>query len=221
MMRRVNIQNKSLLINRIKEIGLTNYRIFANTVIKFPREENKNIYLIHGGGGTGKTTIIDAVSWCLFGNEVSHHQECGLPLCNHKSLSGIKEGQNIETVVKVVVETRDGYREITRKSITGIKNGKTYRNDDGYVLWKEHGFWVNFGLRKTVDMNFPIILDSSASRLDLPLKNKFTQDLTESLKNTQIILLECMGELGSQLKSSIAATYCITYNAGLESSSID
>ena len=35
-------------INFIKEIELTNYRIFANASIKFSQKEDKNIYLIQG-----------------------------------------------------------------------------------------------------------------------------------------------------------------------------
>ncbi len=53
----------------IKSIELFNYRIFAGrNKIVFPEKEgDKNLYLIPGKNGFGKTTFLHSLMWCLYG----------------------------------------------------------------------------------------------------------------------------------------------------------
>ncbi len=50
----------------IKEIELDNFRIYkgSNTIDLTP-EESKNIFLISGRNGFGKTTFLMSLVWCL------------------------------------------------------------------------------------------------------------------------------------------------------------
>ena len=53
---------------RIRSITLTNYRLYngANSVF-FNEKDGRNIYLISGENGFGKTTFLHSLLWCLYG----------------------------------------------------------------------------------------------------------------------------------------------------------
>ena len=52
----------------IKSIKLINFRQFKNASIDFSTESPKNVTIIIGENGTGKTTLEQAFFWCLYGN---------------------------------------------------------------------------------------------------------------------------------------------------------
>jgi len=53
---------------KIKSVELNNYRLYKgiNKVV-FPNGNNKNLYLISGENGFGKTTFLHSLLWCLYG----------------------------------------------------------------------------------------------------------------------------------------------------------
>lgn len=55
---------------QIKKIHLRNWKCYENQVIEFDLNTDKNIWIIWGLNGYGKTSILEAVLWCLYGNEV-------------------------------------------------------------------------------------------------------------------------------------------------------
>lgn len=56
----------------IKSITLNNYRLYEgdNTIV-FNNKENKNICLISGENGFGKTTFLHSLIWCLYGRLIT------------------------------------------------------------------------------------------------------------------------------------------------------
>lgn len=53
---------------RIRSITLTNYRLYnGSNSIFFKEEDGRNIYLISGENGFGKTTFLHSLLWCLYG----------------------------------------------------------------------------------------------------------------------------------------------------------
>lgn len=55
----------------IESITLNNYRLYeGENVIKFRFDEAKNVHLICGENGFGKTTLLHSLLWCLFGRFV-------------------------------------------------------------------------------------------------------------------------------------------------------
>lgn len=51
----------------IKSIKLVNFRQFRNEAIDFSSDPHKNVTVIVGENGTGKTTLEQAFFWCLYG----------------------------------------------------------------------------------------------------------------------------------------------------------
>ena len=69
----------------IKSISLENYRCHKKTeAVFFPGSGKGYISIIEGGDGDGKTTIFNAIGWCLYGKETSEllgepKQSLGIP----------------------------------------------------------------------------------------------------------------------------------------------
>jgi DNA sulfur modification protein DndD len=67
----------------LDEIVLENFRIYyAKNTVQFSKDpnHNKNLYLISGSNGFGKTSFITALIWCLYGSRIkyvddTHRQE--------------------------------------------------------------------------------------------------------------------------------------------------
>lgn len=62
---------------RIRDITLTNYRLYKgkNKISFQPDAEGKNIYLISGENGFGKTTFLHSLLWCLYGRLMAEIDE--------------------------------------------------------------------------------------------------------------------------------------------------
>ncbi len=55
----------------IKEIKLYNFRIYkGENIIDLTSEENKNIFVVSGRNGFGKTTFLMSMVWCLYGKNM-------------------------------------------------------------------------------------------------------------------------------------------------------
>lgn len=60
----------------IKEIELNNFRIYkGNNKIDLLTESNKNIIIVSGKNGFGKTTFLMALVWCLYGKQMEKVDE--------------------------------------------------------------------------------------------------------------------------------------------------
>lgn len=56
----------------IRSITLNNYRLYkGRNTISFPINEEKNIFLISGENGFGKTTFLHSLIWCLYGRLIT------------------------------------------------------------------------------------------------------------------------------------------------------
>jgi len=51
---------------KLERLSLRNFRQFRDADIEFSRNQNKNVTVIHGQNGSGKTTILNAFLWVLF-----------------------------------------------------------------------------------------------------------------------------------------------------------
>jgi DNA sulfur modification protein DndD len=58
----------------IQQIELSNFKAYQNQIFSFPKPENgRNMVLIGGMNGHGKTTLLEAVYLCLYGEDATHH----------------------------------------------------------------------------------------------------------------------------------------------------
>lgn len=98
-----------MILNRVK---IRNFRQYVDVDMDFAKEKGKNFTIIQGDNGTGKTTFLNALSWCLYGVEsysTDKKGKKGLSICNEKVKKLATIGDEIE--VEVEIEFLDDDRQ--------------------------------------------------------------------------------------------------------------
>ncbi len=91
----------------IKEIELNNFRIYkgSNTINLLP-ENNKNIVVVSGKNGFGKTTFLMSLVWCLYGRQMEKVDELYQKEIADKGGYGKYIGNSLNRLAKVEGETK-------------------------------------------------------------------------------------------------------------------
>lgn len=88
----------------IRSITLYNYRLYeGENTIKFTLSEGKNITLISGENGFGKTSFLHSLLWCLYGRLIAEvESEVRKDILNFGYNSFLKEILNHNALKKFV-----------------------------------------------------------------------------------------------------------------------
>lgn len=99
----------------IDYLRMRNFRQYRDARVEFARSPEKNFTIIQGVTGAGKTNILNAVTWCLFGSELHIDRKYkGLPIVNTTALRENK-GRTSEIEVEIQFLESDGRKlRITR-----------------------------------------------------------------------------------------------------------
>lgn len=54
---------------RLESVEISNYRQYKNVFFDFSKKGSHDIHIILGDNGLGKTNLLNAISWCLYGKE--------------------------------------------------------------------------------------------------------------------------------------------------------
>lgn len=117
----------------IEGITLNNYRLYeGENVIKFRFDEAKNVHLICGENGFGKTTLLHSLLWCLFGRFVGDVPVSGQEtnnsyaamqkeILNQNAAKRIEEKATPEIVALIKKNGyTNGYEEIKKDSVYSV-----------------------------------------------------------------------------------------------------
>ena len=119
----------------IRKIVLTNYRQYTGRQeISFGFEKDKNINIIVGVNGSGKTNLLNALTWCLYGRE-EHLAEASV---HHEMLddnvrAALKPSETAEVSVEIILENEKGwgFRVVRRKLfLKGKENNISSVNEE-------------------------------------------------------------------------------------------
>ena len=80
---------------RIKNIELKNFRPYEDVMIEFSQDKNKSFTVIEGNNSTGKTSLINAMFWCLYGKEQFLNDGVGKPIPN-QNIQQSKSGRCLQ-----------------------------------------------------------------------------------------------------------------------------
>lgn len=68
---------------KLKQIKLYNFRQFyGESILDFSTEPSKNVTLVHGENGVGKTTLLNAIMWCFFEKLTNDFESPDELVCN-------------------------------------------------------------------------------------------------------------------------------------------
>jgi DNA sulfur modification protein DndD len=115
----------------IRSITLNNYRLYEGiNTIKFSLDDEKNIYLICGENGFGKTTFLHSLLWCLYGRFVGDIPASGQDtnanynslLLSNLNVNAAKRYQAKVTSEIIAIIKKHGYTN----ELENIKNDSVY-----------------------------------------------------------------------------------------------
>ena len=115
----------------INKIILNNYRLYeGENTISFNFDESKNIYLVCGENGFGKTTFLHSLLWCLYGRFVGDIPVSGQDAGNYTAtqkgnlnLSAARRYEELATPDAIAAIKKSGYagyEEIQKDSICSV-----------------------------------------------------------------------------------------------------
>lgn len=169
----------------IRNITLKNYRLYkGENSITFDFDRNRNIYLISGENGFGKTTFLHSLLWCLYGRLVSEIETSAKKEIQNGGYSGLlKSNLNNSQRAELV--------KIDSTIIDTIKR-KGYSTDKLYVKqYAEYFVSIEF-----TDITIPSIQCSSVTvkrGYDCILEKEFVSILIDGVEN------ELTQEIGSDI----------------------
>lgn len=109
---------------KLHSLRMENYRNYKKVELKFSQDRTKTITIFHGSMSAGKTTIMNAINWCLYGKETHFINEGeGKPIPYKKALNETKLGESITTEVELIISDENGPSfQIVRRLISTRKN---------------------------------------------------------------------------------------------------
>ncbi|MEX0656975.1 MAG: AAA family ATPase [Nitrosopumilaceae archaeon] len=129
----------------IGHVTLKNFRAYSGEInFDLSLDNQKTITIIHGEMGRGKTTILDAIYWCLYGKERSKkgNMSTAEGIINTNILEHLKLNEKNETFVEIILHDEDGIRYQIKNSIQFSKvNDSTDR-----ILQKSLGGTIPGGI---------------------------------------------------------------------------
>ena len=113
---------------QLGKITLKNYRMYKDTTtIDLSRDPEKTITIIEGDMGKGKTTILNAVYWCLYGKFRPTGNSSDENIINNDVLLSLKPGEDGDTTVEIHLYEEDELRYNIKRSIHFVKKQESAR----------------------------------------------------------------------------------------------
>jgi DNA sulfur modification protein DndD len=109
---------------RIDLVKLKNFRPYVNEEIKFSIDEKKkNFTIIQGANGAGKSSLLNAITWCLYDEEIHLTKGLtGLPLFNTESFDNLDKGKILNVEIEIQMIDEEGKKHNIIRSINYRKN---------------------------------------------------------------------------------------------------
>jgi len=185
---------------QIEKISLKNYRQFRDIEIVFNESANFKLHRFLGSNGVGKTTLLNAINWCLYNDEPHLTKESDvLPIVNLNTIKDSKDGDDI--IIEVNIQLKSGDNRIinfVRRSIyTCTKNNINpmfkntvlrvrYIDDEGNSIWKDDEEEVSQAVSRFVPLKLREYFFFDGERLE----TYFTVQSRDKIKNAVMAISE-------------------------------
>src|SRR5690606_15963617 len=102
----------------LEELIIRNFRqYYGRQAIEFAKDQKHNVTVIHGENGAGKTALLNALTWCLYGTINLPHPE---KLLNERTAAEMNEGELADAAV-ILRFTEQNRSYAVRRQQTFIK----------------------------------------------------------------------------------------------------
>lgn len=123
---------------RFNSIKISNYRQYRNLSFEFTRDTACDMHIIVASNGVGKTNLLNAINWCLYGDEphTSGGPDGGkndkMPLCNNLAIQQTKDAGETICTVSVSIEAEDNGEKYTfiREAMWNVNTDMQSGKDD-------------------------------------------------------------------------------------------
>ena len=124
----------------IKSIEMINFRQYTSSKVEFATDENKNVTLVMGDNGTGKTTLAQAFLWCLYADTDFDNKE----VINRKVRDLLPPGEKCTVLVRLIVnynsidytiERSQEFAKVQKKVNTDKTQLNIYHKKDGNLKY--------------------------------------------------------------------------------------
>ena len=110
---------------RINKVTLENYRAYKKEELLFSLEPKKPITIFSGSMSAGKTAIMNALQWCLYGSEPYFlNQGEGKPIIRQKALNDTSVGKSTSASVTVEFSDDGGPRYIIKRTLMAYRKSE-------------------------------------------------------------------------------------------------
>jgi len=110
---------------RIERLYINNYRQFREIELRFTKNSKRDLHIILGKNGVGKTNILNAINWCLYKEEPHLSKDSQqLPILNLQTVEDSQEGEDRDVRVEIGINTDDDRRiAFSRKASYRVYKG--------------------------------------------------------------------------------------------------
>tara|TARA_R110000765_G_scaffold323962_2_gene415593 strand:- start:1082 stop:3121 length:2040 start_codon:yes stop_codon:yes gene_type:complete len=140
---------------KIKMITIKNFRQFwKETTLNFSCSPTKNLTVIHGANGSGKTSLLNAFKWCFYGK--TDFDTGTENILNEAAIQSATTGQEVELIISVLFEQDGCSYDVSRKALfRKLPNNKI-----------EDLKTIEFKIQKTMESGETITIDTPDSEIN-------------------------------------------------------
>ena len=104
---------------KIESIKFKNFRQYRDAKIIFSyMPEDRCITIVQGPNGGGKTKIMNAITWCLYGKELHLGDKYkGLPIINTITLKKLTPNQITDVIIEITMRIDNKEKMIFRRTL--------------------------------------------------------------------------------------------------------
>lgn len=107
----------------LQRLQLENFRQFyEKQTIEFAASKTRNVTLIHGFNGAGKTALLNAFIWCLYG-KTTEDFEAPERLASEAAIAEVPEGGTVTVRVRMTFKLNDGSVYVVDRTQDFVKVG--------------------------------------------------------------------------------------------------
>lgn len=169
----------------INSIILNNYRLYkGKNEIRFSQDDNKNIYLISGENGFGKTTFLHSLIWCLYGRLITDVEvEVRKDIVINGYNAFLKGNLNNDVVASLLSLSKESREQIKKKG---------YSSDNEHLKEiTQYSVTINF--TDVIIPSLPCTTLQVTRGYDMVMEKEFVDILIDGVKN------ELTNEIGPEI----------------------